>query len=287
MKILVTGGCGFVGTHLVQRLAKEGHEVVVLDLKAPEQPAQGVQYIKGDIRDRSDVARAIKGCGAVFHLAALTNVRDGNDDADYEVNFLGAKNVFEQAKQNSLKVVFTSSAAVYGDAGHCTEETEPKPISQYGRSKLKAENFLRKEMPDSFIVRFFNLYGPGGQGAPNIFCRHVPNYTPVRIFGNGMQTRDYVHVNDAVDALMLGLGGSGTYNIGTGQEISLLELLDHVRDITKAKPDLKFELPIDKEIKRSKADISKIKAELGWQPKIDLRSGLAHTLQAEGWKPLP
>ncbi len=287
MKVLVTGGCGFVGRHLVERLAKDGHEVVVLDLKAPERPVAGVQYIKGDIRDKSDVVRAIKGCNAVFHLAAMTNVRDNDENMDYEVNFLGAKNVFDQAKQNNAKVVFTSSAAVYGDAGHCKENMEPKPISQYGRSKLKAENFLRKELPESFIARFFNLYGPEGQGVVNIFCRQVPNYKPVTIFGSGMQTRDYAHVNDAVDALMLGLENSGTYNVGTGQEVSLLDLLDHIHEVTKAKPELKFELPIEKEIRRNRADISKIKAELGWQPKIDLRTGLVHTLQAEGWKPLP
>jgi len=246
-----------------------------------------VQYIRGDIRDKSDVVRAIKGCNAVFHLAALVNVRENNEDADYEINFLGAKNVFDQARQNNAKVIFTSSAAVYGDAGHCREDMELNPISQYGRSKLKAENFLRKELTGSFIVRFFNLYGPGGQGSPNIFCRNVPNYKPVKIFGNGMQTRDYTHVNDAVDALLLGIENSGTYNVGTGQEVSLLELLDHIHEVTKAKPELKFELPIEKEIRRSRADISKIKAELGWQPKIDLRTGLMHTLQAEGWKPLP
>lgn len=292
MKILVTGGNGFVGGHLVKKLTADGHEVVVLDnFSSSQQQAtndiKDVQVIKGDIRDKSDVTRALKGCEAVFHLAALVNLREADDESDYDTNFLGAKNVFELAKKQDAKVIFTSSAAVYGNATLCKEDMECRPISQYGRSKLKAENFLRKEMPDAFITRAFNIYGPGGKGAINIFCRNVPDYKPVKIFGNGMQTRDYVYVQDVVDALLFGLDNSGTYNVGTGYEASLLDVLDIIHAITKAKPQYKFELPNEKEIKRSRADIMKIKKELGWSPKVDLREGILLTLKAEGWKQLP
>lgn len=289
MKILVTGGNGFVGRHLVKQLTADGHEVVVLDnFSTSQQTAiKDVQIIKGDIRDKSDVNRAIKGCEAVFHLAALVDLREADDKTDYDINFLGAKNVFEIAKAQNAKIIFTSSAAVYGNAAICKEEMECKPVSQYGWSKLKAENFLRKEMPESFIVRFFNVYGPAGNGVINIFCRNVPNYKPVTIYGNGMQTRDYVYVSDVADALVLGIENSGTYNAGTGQETSLLEVLDIVQEITRAKPEYKFELPNEKEIKRSRADITKIKNELGWAPKVDLKTGILKTLEAEGWKPIP
>lgn len=289
MKILVTGGNGFVGRHLCAKLVAGGHEVVVLDnfSSSKKGATKDVQTVKGDIRDKSDVARAMKSCGAVFHLAALVNLRVASDDADYEINFLGAKTVFDMAKKQDAKVVFTSSAAVYGNAGLCKEDMECRPISQYGKSKLKAENYLRKHMPGSFIVRFFNVYGPGGNSAVNTFCRNVPDYRPVKIYGNGMQTRDYVYAADAADALVLGLDSSGTYNVGTGHEASLLEVLDIIHEITKAKPEIKFELPNEKEIKRSKADTTKIRAELGWQPQVGLRQGILETLKAEGWKPLP
>ncbi len=289
MRILVTGGNGFVGRHLVKKLAESGHEIAVLDNLSNSQTSapEGAQFIKGDIRDISDVTRAIKGCEAVFHLAAMTNVRDADEKADYEVNFLGAKNVFQAAKKQNAKIIFTSSAAVYGDAAICKESMECKPISQYGKSKLKAENLLAKELPEAFITRAFNIYGPGGKSVINTFCRNVPNYKPVKIFGNGMQTRDYVYVQDVADALMLGLEKSGIYNVGTGYDASLLEVLDIIHSITRAKPEYKFELPNEKEIKRSRADMTKTKTEIGWSPKVDLEAGILKTLEAEGWKPIP
>src|SRR3989338_4237748 len=142
MRVLVTGGNGFVGRHLVKTLAESGHEISILDNLSNSQMTvtEDGQFIKGDIRDISDVTRAIKGCEAVFHLAAMTNVRDTDEKTDYEVNFLGAKNVFNAAQKQNAKIIFTSSAAVYGDAALCKESMECKPISQYGKSKLKAEN---------------------------------------------------------------------------------------------------------------------------------------------------
>jgi UDP-glucose 4-epimerase len=287
MKVLVTGGCGFLGQILVNKLTGAGHEVTIMDNLSNSKPPQSREnFIKGDIRDKSDVLRAMKDCEAVFHLAAITNLRSSDANSDYEVNFLGAKNVFEHAQKTGAKVIFTSSAAIYGNLGICKEDSECKPISQYGTSKLKAENFLKKELPESFIVRPFNIYGPGGKSVINEFAKKIPNYKPVRIFGNGMQTRDYVFVDDVADALILGLANSGIFNVGTGRESSLLEIIDIFHTITKAKPEYKFELPNDKEIKRSRADISKIK-ELGWEPKTNLEAGIKQTLLSEGWKPLP
>ncbi len=285
--MLVTGGAGFVGRHLTAKLLEAGNEVVILDnlsnSKKDNLP-KGADFIKGDIRDPSDLTRVMKGCDIMFHLAAITDLRS-EDQAEYDVNYLGAKKTFDIAKKNGIKVVFSSSAAVYGN-GSCLESSDCKPISQYGKSKLKAENYAKKELPDIFIARFFNIYGPGSKSVINAFAKNIPNYKPIKIIGNGMQTRDFVYISDAIDALILGIENKGIFNVGTGREASLLEIIDTMHNITKAKPEYKFELPNDKEIKRSKADISQIKG-IGWSAKIALDEGIRLVLLSEGWKPLP
>jgi UDP-glucose 4-epimerase len=225
----------------------------------------------------------MEGCEAVFHLAAITDARSGDDDAVYQVNFLGSENVFKLAQNNKTKIIVTSSAAVYGES-RCSEERDCSPISQYGKSKLKAEKALQK-LGGAFIVRIFNAYGPKSNSVVNKFCSKIPNYQEVTVFGHGLQTRDFIHVNDVVSALLLGLGNTGLYNVGTGKEISVLHLIDLIHDITKAKPAMKFTLPIEGDIRRSKAEIEKLKA-LGWNPKISLEDGVRSLLADGGWQPL-
>ncbi|MBI4896572.1 MAG: SDR family NAD(P)-dependent oxidoreductase [Candidatus Aenigmarchaeota archaeon] len=276
MKILVTGGAGFIGSHLSRRLLKDGHQVVILDNLSTgkkEYLHKDVTFIKGDIRDPLDIAKAMKGVEAVFHLAALKNVRDNDPDLDFQVNYLAAQNVFDLAKKVKAKIIFTSSAAVYGDVPVPTAETAPcKPKSQYGKSKLRAEKLLAPE--NSFIVRLFNVYGPLGSNVLNDFCKKIPLYEDVTIFGTGLQTRDYVHVTDVVEALVLGLTYNGLYNVGTGQELSLLSLVDAIKKISNAEPHVKFATGNDNEIARSRADITKIKTELQWEPKVSLQKGI-------------
>ncbi|MBI3190211.1 NAD(P)-dependent oxidoreductase [archaeon] len=221
MKVLVTGGTGFIGRYLVNRLLKLGHEVVVLADDTKGEPPEGSTYIKGDIRDGYNVKKAFEGCECVFHLAAITDVRDSNDEVVYATNFLGAKNVFEVAKSKNAKIIFTSTAAVYGNGNVPNKEMdECKPISQYGKSKLRAEWYLQNIGQESFIVRLFNVYGFGGHSFINVLCEKMPKYEDILIFGNGLQTRDYVYVDDVVDALLLGFEKSGLYNVGTGMECS-------------------------------------------------------------------
>ena len=237
----------------------------------------------GDIRDPTTVNTAMEGCEAVFHLAAITDARSGDDDAVYQVNFLGSENVFKLAKNAGAKVIFTSSAAVYCES-RFSEDGDCSPISQYGKSKLKAEKALQK-LGDAFIVRIFNAYGPKSSSVVNKFCSKIPNYQEVIVFGSGLQTRDFVHVNDVVSALLLGLGNTGLYNVGTGKEISVLQLIDLIHDITKSKPTMKFTPPIEGDIRRSRAEIGKIKA-LGWNPKLSLEDGIRTLLADMGWQPL-
>jgi len=269
MKILVTGGAGFIGSHLVKALLRN-HSVRVLDDlstgKKENVPAD-VEFIKGDVRDGADVSRAARGCEAVFHLAALTDARETGDKI-FEVNFLGSRNVFAAAALNNARVIFASSAAVYGD-GKPIESGEVKPISDYGKSKAKAEKLVKS----GFIARLFNVYGSGGKGVINKFAMNIKQGEEIRIYGTGLQTRDYIYVDDVVSALMLGLTQEGTYNVGTGIETSLLNVVSEIEEACDSKAAIKSELPKEEEIKRSRADITKIRA-LGWAPRVSLEDGI-------------
>lgn len=276
MNVLVTGGAGFIGSHLVNRLIENGIGVVVLDNLSTgkkENLNPKAKFIKGDILEAITINNAIKGCSFVFHLASCI-IED--TDVDYKINYLGAKNVFEIAASNNAKVIFASSAAVYGNAKvpH-SESMECKPLSQYGKSKLKAE----KSLPStSLIARIFNCYGPLGNGVVNIFCDKISEYKEIKVFGTGMQTRDFVYVSDVVDALMLGIENSGTYNVGNGVETSISDVIDIIHKMSRAKPTVRFELPKN-EAQRSRADITKIKS-IGWKPKITIDEGIKLTLQS-------
>lgn len=291
MKILVTGGCGFIGTHLVNKLAETGHDVVVLDSLSAgkrERINEKAALVQGDIRDADDVRKAMKDCSAVFHLAAIADLRNASEDLMYATNFLGAKNVFEVARAKNAKIIFTSSAAVYGNTPIPNKESAPcDPVSQYGKSKLRAEKYLMKEFPAGsyFIARLFNVYGPHGASSVNKFCRKITNYEDVLVFGNGLQTRDYVYVTDVIDALLLGLTNSGVYNVGTGQDTSTISLIELIHNATRCKPNIKFTVPNPGEIARSKADTAKIQ-QLGWSPKIGMQGGVQLVLDSIGYKNL-
>ncbi len=287
MKVLVTGGAGFIGSHLVDRLVDEGHDVAVLDnlSSGKREWVNGkAKLVIGDICDPTTVATAMQGCSAVFHLAAMTDARSSDDDTIYRVNYLGSENVFTIAKSKRCKVIFTSSAAVYGEASPCAESARCEPIAQYGKSKLKAESLLQRLDADAFIARLFNCYGPRSKSVVNKFCEKIPEYKDITVYGSGIQTRDFVHVNDVVGALLLGIEKSGVYNVGTGVETSLIHLIDKIHSITKSKPSAKFAQPVEGDIKRSKAEIGKIKA-AGWSPKISLEDGIRSLLADMGWKP--
>lgn len=279
MKVLVTGGAGFVGSHLVDALVQY-HEVVVLDnfsAGRAEWVNPRAKLVEGDILDKDDIARAIFGCRAVFHLAAQTDVRKSIEDPDYDygVNFSGAKNVFEEAKFVGAKVIFASSAAVYGDAPVPVKEDDAtNPISQYGWNKLQAE---RIAPAGTFIARMFNVYGPRGKSVVNAFCENIKKGREVVINGTGLQTRDIIYVGDVVDALILGLNHTGVYNIGTGKEITVLALLHMVESVVGKPAKICYGPGIRGEISRSQADISRAVRELKWEPKTPRRRGIELT----------
>ncbi|MDI6721799.1 MAG: NAD-dependent epimerase/dehydratase family protein [Candidatus Aenigmarchaeota archaeon] len=282
MKVLVTGGAGFIGSNLVDYLIKEGHEANILDSIASGKKNinKKAKFFEGDIRDEDDVRAAMHGCQAVFHLAAIADAREDGDDINYNVNYLGAKNVFDMARENGAKIIFTSSAAVYGDKQTaCKEDGKCEPIGEYGKNKLRSEKAAGR---DAFILRMFNVYGPRGNSVVNRFCERIPEYNEIHVFGNGLQTRDFVHVNDVIEALVLGLDRVGVYNAGTGIETTVLNLIDMIFNLTRNKPNVRYDMAKN-EIKRSKADISKIK-KLGWEPKITLKDGIKDLLKRQGVK---
>jgi len=289
MKILVTGGAGFIGSHLVNRLIEMGHDVVVLDnlsKSKKENVNPKAAFVSGDVRDGFDVRKAMESCEFVFHLAAISDI-GGDEDLIYKTNFLGAKNVFDVAKAKSIKVVFASSAAVYGniDVPH-QENAECKPVSQYGKSKIRAEKYLRELRSNCTVLRLFNVYGPHGNSVINKFCRNILDFKDIVIYGSGMQTRDYIHVSDVIDAFIFTMDRNiDICNVGTGREASLTSVIDIIHNTTRHKPNIKFTLQRPNEIFRSKADISKIKA-FGWEPKIQLEDGIRMLLESYGWTPI-
>lgn len=268
--MLVTGGAGFIGSHLVRKLLSLGNEVRVLDdlSSGRIENVKGAEFIRGDVRSESDCRKAAKGCECIFHLAALTDLRESGDKI-FQVNFIGSKNVFAAAEKEGAKVIFTSSAAVYGN-GPTLESSPVAPITDYGKSKAKAEKILKS----GFVARLFNVYGPGGKSVINKFSKGICSEEQITLYGNGLQTRDYVHVNDVVNALLLGMEKEGIYNVGTGIETGLLNAITMIEQSCGRKVSIKFNAPKEGEIQRSKASINKMKG-IGWKPSIKLGAGIA------------
>lgn len=299
MKVLVTGGAGFIGSHVVDRLVQEGHDVTVVDNlctgKRKNVP-RAAQFYKLDI-ESAKLERAFRNerPSIVIHLAAQMNVRKSVEDPlfDARVNVLGTLNVVEQAaKFGARKVIFSSSGgAIYGEqnAFPAAESHVTQPLSPYGISKLCGEQYLSYYNRLSGIqvasLRYANVYGPrqdpeGEAGVVAIFIQKLLNQEQPVIYGNGRQTRDFVYVEDVVEANLIAMGqeAQGVFNVGTGIETSINDLYSLVLELTKS--DCKeMHGPAKKgEQARSVIDATKLRHELGWESKIDLREGLRRTV---------
>lgn len=299
MRTLVTGGAGFIGSHLVDKLIKEGHKVVVIDNLSTgkkENLNPKAAFYKIDIRSPkiNQIFRKEKP-QIVFHYAAQIDVRKSveNPIEDAKINILGTLNILENCKKNKVKkIIFASSVGVYGDSKKLPlKENYPlNPISPYPITKLAIEkylNYYQSQGLDFVSLRYSNIYGPrqistGEGGVIAIFIDKLLKGEKPTIFGDGNQTRDFLYVDDAIEAAIKALKApSGSiYNVGTGKEITinnLLKLLSSILDV-KTKP---ISRPLRKgEIIRSRIDYSKARRELGWKPEYSLEKGLQKTI---GW----
>ncbi len=305
MKVLVTGGAGFIGSHVVDRLVKDGYDVRVIDdLSAGRlDNIQGhlssgkVDFVEGDIRDASLVRKSLDGVSMVVHLAALTSVPFSveNPDLTFDVNLLGTLNLLRSSIEARVaRFVFVSSCAVCGDPEFLpvNEQAPTNPISPYAESKLVAERyclgFNERQLLRSVVLRFFNVYGPrqGMNDYSGVITRFINSSRqglPLVIYGDGSQTRDFVNVNDVVEAVLASMDRDDAvgevFNIGSGKPTSINELAKTVLDLTGVDLKIRYESSRAGDIRNSYADISKAKKLLGYEPKNSLRAGLRALLE--------
>jgi len=314
--VLVTGGAGFIGSHLVEELLKKGRRVVVLDDlstgKRENLPFHSeLTFVEGSITDRKLLKELFSEFKfvTVFHLAALPSVELSVKEPvrTHKVNCDGTIYLLEEAKKWEVdRFVFASSAAVYGTSpGLPKRENDPvEPLTPYGIDKLSSEFYVVRSFTlyglKTVALRFFNVYGerqdPGSpySSVISIFInRFIRNKfgenVPIEIFGDGKQTRDFVYVKDVVKALLLveknERAVGKVFNVGTGTETSILRLVEVLEEITEVSPKVVFRAPRKGDIRRSYADISNLKR-LGYSPSYSLAEGLRKTFlwELRRWK---
>jgi UDP-glucose 4-epimerase len=293
MKILITGGAGFVGKHLARFLLTKGYEVTIFDNFSNSNKksissfvGNGVKIIKGDITEFQDVSDAIKTHNVVIHLAAKISVEESikNPSETFRINVDGTKNVLVACEKNGVrKLVVASSAAVYGESLpgiKLTEDTKLNPISPYGKSKVMMEQeikeFVSQHSINCIVLRFFNVYGIGQSpeyaGVITKFIKRIAMNKSLEIFGDGTQTRDFVAVQDVVDSVYNAIlnGKNGIYNIASGKAVTIKELAELMISLSGKTLEIQYFAPKKGDIKYSQADISLAKKELLYAPKFGL-----------------
>jgi UDP-glucose 4-epimerase len=299
---LVTGGAGFIGSHLVHRLVASGAHVRVLDLFVSGRRGNlanlidRIELYEGDVSDMTAVHKAITGVEYVLHLAALVSVPESVErpERNFAVNLIGTHNILLAARNAGVRrVVFSSSCAVYGDhAPPHHEELMPRSLSPYAAAKLGAEQLCRSfthvyGLP-TVCLRYFNVFGPrqdphsGYAAAIPLFISTLLSGRQPQIFGDGRQSRDFVYVRNVVDANLLACGVEaavgGVFNIGTGHETNLLELLGILGNLVGQTVEPAFEPPRRGDIRHSYGDITRARKVLGYQPTISLTDGMRETV---------
>lgn len=318
--ILITGGCGFIGTNLVKYLANKGYQIRILDdlsagkeenlreLQSQDSRLTTITLIVDDIRNRDVVSQTVKGADAVVHLAAHASVADSleNPEETWDINVSGTLNLLEACRQNGVeKFIFASSSAMLGEQVLPVDETKvPKPLSPYGASKLAGEALCSAYCHSfglkTISLRFGNCYGPYSEHKSSViagFVKRAKEGEPLIIYGDGNQTRDFVHIDDVCQAIYLsltipdsGLSTPGSYGeafqIASGGETTINELVEVIKEVTGRNLPIIHKPERQGDIKRNYANISKARAMLGFEPKVELKEGLkklwSYMLQKSG-----
>ena len=283
MNILVTGGSGFVGGELVKMLSIN-YRVRVLD--SVECRIDGVEVMVGSILDQRAVGSALADMEVVFHLAG--QIDEGfsrrKPQEDLEINGLGTLNILEGCRENSVRrIIFASTAAVYGIPGEdlVGEFHETRPVTPYGCSKLCAESYIKAYSTmyglDYTILRFFNIYGSRGKGVVNVFLNRVVRNEDLQISGDGSQYRDFLYINDAMNAYRASLSDNAknqTFNIGSGKRVTIKELAEEVIQITNSSSKMNFVPTKDVSPEYPVANIEYARKLLSFEPRYSIRDGL-------------
>jgi len=303
MKCLVTGGAGFIGSHVAGALVADGWEVVVLDNLTTGSKANvpaDTELVQGEADNEGLLSQALPGCAALFHLAAVSSVQDALDRPleVHKANLTTTLALLEAAVRHGVpRFVFSSSAAVYGNTRgqSATEDMKPDPLGHYAVQKLASEQYCaayhRLHGLETVCLRYFNVYGPR-QRADSPYSGVIAKFAdgaragkPLVIFGDGGQTRDFVHVTDVTAANLAAASApsetvaGGVYNIGSGRSVSVQELAETIRGIFPGSPAPEYCPARRGEIRFSQADIGKAAKSLGYRPSVEFKNGVEQLIK--------
>jgi len=298
MKYAVTGGAGFIGSHLVKNLVERGNEVIVIDnlntgkKKNVKKNFKKINFFEVDIRDFSTIEDIMKNVDGIFHEAALASVQDSFiiPDKFFDVNVKGTENIFKIGKKLGIKVVYASSSSVYGNpiSIPIKENDDKNPLNPYAKTKLENDKMAEKYAKNGLKViglRYFNVFGPGQSkeyaGVIKLFLERIQQGLSPLINGDGLQVRDFVYVDDVVNANMLAMESNidgKFFNIGTGTTISVLDLANMIIKFSglKLKPIHRLAVPGD--VRATQADITKAKTMLKWKPTTSIQDWLKNAV---------
>jgi len=298
--VLVTGGAGFIGSHLVEALRADNDVRVLDDLSSGRRHhvPDGVELVEGDLRDGDALEEAVEGVDLIYHEAAIVSVEQSVADppTSQAVNATATLELLERARERDARVVLASSAAIYGHPASVPvgEDHRLEPTSPYGLQKVSLDAYARLYHDlyglETVPLRYFNVYGPrqtGGDysGVISVFLRQAREGGPITVNGDGEQTRDFVHVDDVVRANLL----AGTtdavgraYNVGTGESVTVRRLAELIRDAVGSDAEIVHRDPRPGDIERSRADVSRARRELGFEPQVGLAQGLSTLVEATG-----
>ena len=290
MKVLVTGGAGFIGSHIAEYLVQRGDDVTVLDnfnTGKKDNLAKindKINFVNGDIRDYKLLEKLVNDTNGVFHEAALASVQQSFSMKDeyFDVNVNGIENILKLGKEYGFKIVYASSSSVYGNPVKIPikEDDERKPINPYAQTKLEGEYLAKKysEIGVSVIgLRYFNVFGARQSaeyaGVIKLFLEKIKQEMPPKINGDGLQTRDFVHIDDVVKANILAMDVDikhEFFNVGTGNSISILDLANLVINASGLSLEPIHEQELSGDVRATQADTTLIRKLLNWEPKMRL-----------------